>query len=214
LVAPYAHAEVTTDCRRYDDVFGPDPVPVDDTIRCEVASPVADRSSGFLSSGLTVAPAAVAGFGRGDAFPNSKVWSYHRLSRSVPAVRYTFRFAVHDRAVSASEQAAAHAWLNLFVHATAAGCSCEASRSETLASSGILASPAPGPETIELVVELRKPGGGDIPAGDVQVRAGLVPFVVVASPPAQQAETVPSSGVGHAAGSVTLVSIHAEPLAA
>lgn len=210
LTAPWNRATVTDHCRQYDEVFGPDAVLVDDTIRCTFTTRTADAATGDLATDVSLSPAAAGGFGRGDSYPNSIVSSYHRLKRPAAAVQYTFRFEVINGGATVSDHLQAYASLKLFARAASAKCSCEVRNDHDLVSANGVGGAQPGIVTITLL--LQNPSGDPIPAGDVLVQGNLVPFMIVAAPPRQLSATVPSQGAAHVQGSARLLDVVAQPL--
>lgn len=129
-LGPYDSSRVTQNCRQFDAHFGPDPVPVDDTLGCVIATQTADRSTGRLETDVSARSAIDGGLARGDAYPNSIVSTTHKLTKSVPALRYTFRFGVEHGNLSVSNVAEAHASLSVFARAATRRCDCEAKVSD------------------------------------------------------------------------------------
>lgn len=209
LSAPFSNATVTDACRRYDDVFGPDDSPVDDAVAC-TSNGTASASTGRMTSDASIAPAEVAGFGRGDAYPNSIVSTRYRLDRDAIAVRFAFRFSVEGGTTAASDPALAYSSLALFARAATSRCDCDVRVTQQLASTVTTPIAPPGEVTID--VELRDAGGKRVPRGDVFVQANLVPFMIIATPPVQSGNTFPSPGRASVTGAATLLDITATPV--
>lgn len=241
LEPPYAWAYTSQDCRQYDDLYGPGPLRAPQSLVCDVsqsidarsgllagsvdAAPEARAGTAELSALRTntareVSPNVIPDvrvvpsdprLARGDAFPNSVILALHRLTKSTPALRYTFRFEVATAEASVSNAAEAYASLMVLGTVRPPGCDCETQSGKNVIQAMDPLDGHADNSTVDVAIEVR-PKSGRISPGTVYLFGHLVPFGIVARPPLQMGNTAPSPGWAHAAGTVRLSQIAVEML--